>query len=129
MNNMEERKCLHCGKPIEGRLDKKFCDHYCRNTFNNTSIRDSEKKIAQINRILRKNRTILRQINPQGKSTIRKDYLILQGFNFNYITHQYVAKNNNVYNFCYEYGYLVSEKDDKIIIVNWQGYMDTPQKD
>jgi hypothetical protein len=124
MDCMEEKKCLHCGKILGGRLDKKFCDHYCRNSYNNNTARDSEKRINEINRILRRNRTILRQINPEGRTTIRKEYLQLQGFNFNYLTHHYVTKTNNVYNFCYEYGYLVSEDDDKIVIVNWQGYMD-----
>jgi predicted nucleic acid-binding Zn ribbon protein len=121
---MENKTCIHCGKEIEGRLDKKFCDHYCRNSFNNKITRESEKRITEINRILRKNRTILSQINPQGKTTIRKDYIALLGFNFNYFTHQYVTQNKGIYKFCYEYGYIIAADDpEKIIIVNWQDYM------
>jgi hypothetical protein len=27
----EAKKCLACGKQLKGRIDKKFCDDYCRN--------------------------------------------------------------------------------------------------
>ena len=117
--------CLHCNKPLEkGRIDKKFCDHYCRNAYNNEQIRETEKTIKLINQILRKNRMILRTINPEGKSTVRKEYLELSGFNFKYFTHKYEAKNGNIYWFCYEYGYMLSTTEpEKVVIVNYQEYM------
>lgn len=125
MDNNLRPVCLNCEKTIEkGRSDKKFCDHYCRNAFNNRQSRDAEKTIKTINQILRKNRMILRKINPQGKSTVRHDYLELLDFNFKYFTHKYEAKNGNVYWFCYEYGYMISpDEPGKIVIVNWQNYM------
>ena len=32
---MEEKMCPECGKPVFGRIDKKFCSDACRNAFNN----------------------------------------------------------------------------------------------
>ena len=31
----KNKKCLSCGKLLKGRVDKKFCDDYCRNNYNN----------------------------------------------------------------------------------------------
>ena len=33
MNN----KCLHCGEKLIGRVDKRFCDDQCRNTWHNSN--------------------------------------------------------------------------------------------
>jgi hypothetical protein len=57
-----------------------------------------------------------------GKTTIRKDYLPMQGFNFNHFTHQYKTNKGNTYYFCYDYGYLLLA-DEKVLLVNWQSYM------
>lgn len=122
------RKCLNCGEPIQGRTDKKFCSYQCRNIYNNKIKREHEKTILEINKILRKNRTILKLFNPEGKTTIRKEYLEKLGFDFRYHTHTFKTKNNNVYKFCYEFGYLTLE-DEKILLVNWQPYMKKNKSD
>lgn len=122
MNN-QTRKCLSCGEKIVGRTDKKFCDALCRNSFNNLIKRESEKLIIKTNSILRKNRTILKQFNPAGKTTIRTEYLEKLGFDFRYFTHTFTTKNNNEYHFCYDYGYFIID-DEKTLIINWQPYMD-----
>ena len=64
--------CKQCGKNITGRLDKKFCDDYCRNTYNNQNKRDDELLIQGINRIIRKNRRILKTLCPVGKAAVRR---------------------------------------------------------
>jgi len=115
-------KCLSCGELIIGRSDKKFCTDQCRYMFNNKIKREHEKLIIEINRILRHNRKILKQFNPEGKTTIKKEYLKKFDFDFRYHTHTYKTKNDNVYKFCYEYGYLEIE-NEKVLIVNWQPYM------
>lgn len=117
--------CLNCDEVFVGRIDKKFCCDQCRNSYNNKVKRKHEKYILDINRILRKNRSILKQFNPEGKTTIRKEYLDKMGFDFSYHTHDYVSKNNNRYLFCYEYGYL-SLEGGKVLIVNQQTYMKRP---
>ncbi len=117
-----DKKCPACGKPIKGRSDKKFCDDQCRNTFNSKIKRESEQTIIEINKILRYNRKILKQFNPEGKTTIRRDYLEKLNFDFRYHTHTFTTKANNQYKFCYEYGYFEIDHE-KILIVNWQPYM------
>jgi hypothetical protein len=114
--------CLNCGDTFVGRSDKKFCCDQCRNTYNNRNRSLHEQHIIDINKILRSNRKILKQFNPEGKTTIRRKYLEQWGFNFKYHTHTFTTKHNNTYKFCYEYGYLVLD-DEKVLIVNEQKYM------
>ncbi len=115
--------CLQCGEKIIGRIDKRFCDAQCRNGFNNKLKRVSEKQIIEINRILRRNRKILKQFNPAGKTTVRKEYLEKLDFDFKFHTHTFTTSHNNTYKFCYEYGYLGVEDGLKVLIVNEQPYM------
>ena len=117
------RKCKSCGEPLVGRSDKKFCDDQCRNTFNSKIKRENEEFMLSINKHLRINRKILKQLNPEGKTTIRKEYLSQLGFNFRYFTHTYKSKGGNVYKFCYEYGYFEIDAD-KVLIINWQPFME-----
>jgi RNase H-fold protein (predicted Holliday junction resolvase) len=74
------------------------------------------------NAILRKNRKILKQFNPEGKTVIRKEHLLKLGFDFNYHTHSHTTSYQNTYYFCYEYGYMFL-KDEKVLIINQQKYM------
>jgi len=115
-------KCLNCEEEFIGRSDKKFCSDQCRNTYNNKTRSMHEKLMLDINKILRKNRMILKQFNPEGKTSIRKEYLIKMGFDLKYHTHTYETKNGNTYKFCYEYGYMDIE-DEKVLIINQQPYM------
>ena len=115
--------CLQCGEKIVGRIDKKFCDAQCRNSYNNKTKRENEKLINDINRILRKNRIILKQFNPEGKTTVRKEYLTKLGFDFKFHTHTFVTNSGIHYKFCYEYGYFELEDGIKVLIVNEQPYM------
>lgn len=114
--------CLHCNEAFVGRIDKKFCSDQCRNSFNNKVYRKNEKIILDTNKVLRKNRKILMQFNPEGKTTIKKEYLEKLNFDFRYHTHTFLTKNGNTYKFCYEYGYLELDVE-KVLIVNWQPYM------
>lgn len=109
---------------FQGRVDKKYCSDECRFTANNLKRRENpeEKLITTVNSILRRNRSILKSLNPEGKTTVRKEYLQLQGFDFRYYTHQYLTQKGNTYHFCYEYGYLLLP-EEKVLIVNWQPYM------
>jgi len=119
-----EQVCMACQKLFQGRIDKKYCSDDCRFTANNLKRRESAeaKLIASVNSTLRKNRSILKNLNPEGKTTVRKEYLMLQGFDLRYHTHQFQTRQGNLYNFCYEYGYLLLA-EEKVLIVNWQPYM------
>jgi hypothetical protein len=42
-------KCLACDKPLKGRTDKKFCDDYCRNNYNNQLKAAKNNVVRNIN--------------------------------------------------------------------------------
>jgi len=46
--------CAHCQKPIKGRTDKKYCNDYCRNSFNNQVHSEHNNYMRQINQLLQK---------------------------------------------------------------------------
>lgn len=112
------KPCLSCGKPLRGRVDKKFCDDYCRNNFNNKQNSHQTNYVRQLNSILRKNRRILETMLPEKEEIkkIHRDKLILEGFNFKYHTHQYQTQKGAVYHFIYEYGFLGLENNWILIV-------------
>ncbi len=103
--------CLDCGEPLMGRADKKFCNDQCRNNYNNRLNSDSSALVRQVNNALRKNRRILSELNPEGKTTVHKDKLTAKGFNFKFFTHIYTTLKGSSYFFVYEYGYLPLDHD------------------
>lgn len=107
----EERKCPECGRLVLGRHDKKFCSDLCRNAFNNRANRVSNNLIRNVNNTLKKNRRILEQLTPNGKSKTNRQKLNQLGFDFNVHTSTYTTKAGATYYFCYDYGYLELEND------------------
>jgi len=120
---MEEKACVECGKPIMGRLDKKFCSDSCRNAYNNKLNSSSNNYVRNINRILKKNRRILEDLNPSGKAKVANTKLLEKGFNFNYYTNVYQTKKGTTYYYCYDYGYLPIE-NDFYFLVKKQDYVE-----
>jgi hypothetical protein len=112
------KNCQACNKPIRGRTDKKFCDDYCRNAYNNQLKADSNNMVRNINNALRKNRRILEELLPANESMVKinLEKLLRQGFLFKYLTHTYTNQKGNVYHFCYEYGYLPLEGNWYLIV-------------
>src|SRR5436190_21516710 len=98
----EPRLCLSCNKPVKGRTDKKFCDDYCRNNYNNLLKADSSNLVRNINNALGKNRRIMDSLLVSGEEMAKttKDKLLQKGFLFKYITHIYTNKKGNTYFFC-----------------------------
>ncbi len=113
-----ERYCLECGRKLIGRIDKKFCNDQCRNNYNNKLNKDENALVTSINRILRKNRRILKKLNPSGKAKVNKIKLEKEDFNFKYFTHVYKTKEGKVYYFCYEYGYLPLDNNYFALVKN-----------
>jgi hypothetical protein len=115
---IEKKLCLNCGKPIHGRVDKKFCDDYCRNQHNNQQNALTNNLIRNINHSLKKNRNILEASIPSGEEMAKttRDRMTIEGFNFKYFTHTYQTKKGNLYHYCYDFGYLELEGDWFLIV-------------
>lgn len=111
------KHCLACDKPLHGRADKKFCNDYCRNAYNNTLKSVNSTVVKNINNTLSKNRKVLENILGEEKTIkVGKEKLLQQGLNLKYITHTYTNKNGDTYCFCYEMGYLPLENDMYLIV-------------
>lgn len=107
----KKRTCLECGELVLGRIDKKFCNDACRNSYNNRINKDSRNLIRNVNNRLRKNYRILESLNPRQKSKASRSKLIELGFDFNYLTSIYTTKAGKIYYFVYDQGYLPLEND------------------
>ena len=113
-----ERLCLACNKPLKGRTDKKFCDDYCRNNYNNQLKSTTTNLVRNINNALGKNRRILESLFSDREEITKttKDKLLQKGFQFKYFTNTYTNKKGNVYFFCYDLGYLPLENDWYLLV-------------
>ena len=114
----EVKTCMACGDKLKGRIDKKFCDDYCRNNYNNQlKTRGRQNKIIKsINDMLLKNRKILESIITEDTAKANREKLLGLGFQFKYITHHYTTKAGKVYSYCYDYGYLPLENDWFLVV-------------
>jgi hypothetical protein len=112
------KNCLNCDKPLKGRIDKKFCDDFCRNNYNNQLKSIVNNQMRNINNTLGKNRRILETLLPETEETAKanKEKLHRLGFHFKYITHLYVTKTGKTYYYCYDHGYLPLENEWYLIV-------------
>ena len=120
------RLCLDCDKEIEGRIDKIFCNKYCRSSYQYKQKKlTTQSLFKRIDLQLKQNRKLLKHYNQAGKATIRKDKLLKVGFNPKYFTHYWKNQKGDVYLFCYEYGFLARTDGQikKYLLVEWQDYM------
>ncbi|MEO6488825.1 MAG: hypothetical protein ABIO04_02705 [Ferruginibacter sp.] len=118
INNIQIKLCVSCNKAVKGRTDKKFCDDYCRNNYNNQLKADTNNLLRNINNALSKNRRILEGliIGSGEMAKINKDQLIEKGFMFKYCTHIYINKKGSTYFYCYDYGYLPLDNEYYLIV-------------
>jgi hypothetical protein len=112
------KPCLVCSRPLKGRTDKKFCDDYCRNSFNNRLKGESNNLMRNTNNALRKNRRILSELLKKKSQAgrVRRDKLTGLGFQFKYLTHTHTNGRGRVYHFCYEYGYVNLENGWLLVV-------------
>jgi len=106
-----KRICPVCKSEFDGRIDKKFCSDYCRNTFNNQKYQDINNYSRRINRILKQNRKILSDFFNRNITKIHKDKLISAGYNFDYLTNIYKTQKGKEYYYCYDFGYTIIENN------------------
>ena len=123
MNQPQTKKiCLSCGSALHGRVDKKFCNDYCRNNYNNLqkTSRGGNELVKSINKALLSNRNTLEGLMKEGEGkpsvNVNKEKLVRLGFQFKYLTHLYTTKAGKTYYYCYDYGYLPLENDWFLVV-------------
>jgi len=118
MDTITTKHCKACGHQIRGRSDKKFCNDYCRNSYNNQLKAPTENNIRNINHQLLKNRRILEVLLPPGENMVVVCLLELvgRGFNVGYHTQSKKTTSGSVLHFCYDLGYLKIEEEQYVII-------------
>ena len=118
-----DKLCMECKTPLIGRIDKKFCNYMCRNSYNNNINKDANEYVRKVNVILRKNRRVLSFfLKGNNKTKTTKEQLLLNGFNFYYYTNVYKTKQGKTYFFVYELGYLELE-DEQYALVKKEEYV------
>ena len=116
---MEEeiRLCPNCRRPVTGRADKRFCSDACRTMYNNRIYRRRYTELTRIDRILKKNHSIIERIYENGKRQTTFTELFGMGFNFNYLTS--LRENPDTAGSfiagCYDYTYVIAD-DGSILI-------------
>jgi predicted nucleic acid-binding Zn ribbon protein len=125
MAHQNSRKCLSCGTPLVGRIDKRFCSDQCRYIENNKRKHNTEAIVLDAYRATRKNWMILKTLCPHGKSVVRKTVLDAMGFRSDLFTTLYLTSKKQLYYFCYDFGFTpVFERNiQKVVIVARQTYM------
>ena len=126
MINKNERYCPECNEIIIGRSDKVFCTPFCKSSYHyKKNLENDNNLFLRIDKILKRNRKILKKFNKAGKATVRKNTILEEGFNPKYFTHYWKGKSNNLYLFCYEYGFMEKKENNKskYVLVTWQKYM------
>ncbi|MDA3879752.1 MAG: DUF2116 family Zn-ribbon domain-containing protein [Prolixibacteraceae bacterium] len=113
-----QRQCPVCGDSINGRVDKKFCSDQCRNSFNNKRYSTQNDLVQKVNRVLKKNYSILLALNTKGKTKVNRSKLLQEGFDFTYYTSTYKTQKGDIYKLLYDQGYLaLSEK--LFLLIKW----------
>ena len=126
MKKTEANICKFCKKTLEGRVDKLFCDPYCKSSYHYQKTKESEPRFYnKVDNQLKLNRRILKSFNKSGKATVRTETILKLGFNPNFFTHYWKNKKGDVYLFVYEYGFLKRKEQnkEKYILIHWQEYM------
>jgi predicted nucleic acid-binding Zn ribbon protein len=120
MTTSEQKNCLACGKALKGRVDKKFCDDYCRNNYNNQQKAKSNYSsiVRNINNALLKNRKCWRPFCPMEKKQQRQTEINYKAsvFILNIIHIYILLKTGKAYFYCYDYGYLPLDNDWFLIV-------------
>jgi hypothetical protein len=118
IHEIQNKICKLCGKGLKGRTDKKFCDDYCRNSFNNQLKVPATAVVRNVNNALLKNRRVLETLlNTKGRSVrTSREKLLQLGFNFKYFTHLYTTRQGKTYSFCYDYGWRPLDNDRLLLV-------------
>lgn len=102
-----ERFCRECGAPLTGRKDKQFCNDDCRTAWHNRKYYNRLREMAEVNRILRRNHTLLESVHSLGLRSIRLSDRRLAGYDVHFFTSIEKPLIGPVVYHLYEYSYRI----------------------
>ena len=105
-------QCLECNVPLKGRIDKKFCCDQCRSTYHNRTHRKENAYMRRLDRQLKKNRLLLKNLLARGLTKINTKDLILMGFNWAIMTGFNIDSTGAKVIYCYDYGLKCISTDE-----------------
>ena len=111
-----KRRCPICNGPVLGRSDKRFCSNQCRTHHHNLLLRDEYAPVKRINKILRKNRTVLMKYHQSNALKVLSNKMKYDGIDFSFFTHIKSDAKNHPIIFCYDYGYQMINHDEYQIL-------------
>lgn len=132
ISQTDKKQCENCGEQIFGRADKRFCDTYCKNTFN-SKRRKAEaiqlhENTDEILNIIKRNYQILKsyqkvKLVDGERIYFNKEDLEKDGLNQNFFTSIWI-ENDQIRKFCFERGWtisgdlcLVTDRDEQVRIL------------
>lgn len=116
------KRCPVCQTPVIGRSDKKFCSDDCRASFHNEKNRITNQRIRAINRILRRNRKILKELMATNFRRIPINQMLEKGFDFEHYTRE-IKNCEYAGKVCYDITYRLVEEEKEMYV-----YIETPKQ-
>ena len=116
---MQTKNCSFCGTNLLGRVDKKYCNDYCRTASHNQKKSENNQQIKLVDTALKRNRKILADVFErlgQQPGAILERKIQELGFVFHFHTHTIQLKNVKEGVCCYDYGYVRTKQGELAII-------------
>ncbi len=114
---MRSKTCIQCGTIFQGRANKKFCSSSCKNEYHNEQYRNQNQVLMRLDKILHKNRTVLKDMYAVYRSTpVSLEVLKARGFHPDFHTHIFTSPAGGKFTMVYDVGYK-QHFDNQIQIV------------
>jgi hypothetical protein len=97
-----EKTCRVCAEKLYGRTDQRFCSDRCRNRFHNQKRKQEHAYLRAVDRILRRNRSVLRQLWEDGYTEVAWERLLRLGFAPAYCTGWLAPRQGKPLLICYD---------------------------
>lgn len=103
------KQCKICKTKIVGRSDKIFCSIKCKSFYHQKLSSVTNDATKRIDTILHRNRSILLEIMGKNKHQIKINKILLdkKKFNYSYVTGYYLNSKNKMYNYVYDFSWMI----------------------
>lgn len=106
MKKTKYNNCLNCEEELFGRIDKKFCDSYCKSQYHNERSLKNSSIVKEVNKsILNLYKYFLKQLGNQAEVEISSLALREISSSLKWMTHIDTCKQSNhkyicIYDLC-----------------------------